>query len=324
MSLSNLAFTPVLLLAGVLGTACAQTYPVKPIKLVVPYAPGGVSDSLARALAQRLAPALAQPVLVENKAGGNTVIGADAVAKAAPDGYTLLLTAEATLAMNPALYAKLPYSVERDFVPIVTLVQIPQSFVVAPSHPAGNLRDFIADATQPGRKLSYATLGVGSTAHLNMELFQKSAKTSMSDVSYKGAAPALTDLMGGHVTAMIVSTGLIAPQVAAGKLKALAVGGNKRSPLIPSAPTFAEAGMPGFQPSSWFALLAPASTSPEVVKRLNIEINKILADPVFKADSLAKFGAEAAGGTPEQLAALIKAETQTWSAIIRDTKVRLE
>ena len=291
---------------------------------MVPYAPGGVSDALARALAQRLSTALAQPVLVENKPGGNTIIGADAVAKAAPDGYTLLLTAEATLAMNPALYAKLPYSVDKDFAPVATLVQIPQSFVVTPGHPAASLKDFIADAGQQGKKLSYATLGVGSTAHLNMELFQKSAKTSMTDVSYKGAAPALTDLMGGHVTAMIVSTGLIAPQVAAGKLKALAVSGSKRSPLIPGAPTFAEAGMPGFQPSSWFALLAPANTSADIVKRLNTEVNKILADPVFKADTLAKFGAEAAGGTPDQLTALIKSETQTWGAVIRDAKVRLE
>lgn len=315
----------VLLAAGAtLGAAAAaQTYPTKTVTLVVPYAAGGASDALARALGQRLGAALKQQVIIDNKAGGNTVIGASAAAKAAPDGYTLLLTAEATLTMNPHLYAKLPYKVEKNFAPVAALAGVPQSFVVAATA-APTLQQFIATAKAQPDKFNYATLGTGSTAHLNMVLFQKAAGVKMSDVSYKGASPALTDLMGGHVNAMIVSTGLVAPLVTSGKVKALAVAGTKRSPLLPDVPTFAEAGLPGFTPASWFALLAPAGTPADVIAKLNAEVNTILADPAFRAEHLDKHGLEAIGGPPEQLAALIRNDTARMATVIKDANIRLE
>lgn len=316
------------LIAGLCATlavhAHAQTpYPAKAVTVVVPYAPGGVADGLARALAQRLGQALRQPVIVDNKSGGNTVIGAQAVAKAPADGHTLLLTAEATLAMNPHLYAKLPYAVDRHFAPVAALAQAPQSLVVSVQTQASTLAEFVGQAkAQPG-KLSYATLGVGSTAHLNFELFQRSAGIRLGDVSYKGAAPALTDLVGGHVQAMVVSTGLVAQQAQAGKLKVLAVAGEKRSPLLSQVPTFAEAGLPHFKPSSWFALLAPAGTPAEVVTRLNTETNRVLRDPSF-GQYLASAGLEPMGGTPQELGTLIRSETQRWGTVIRDAAIKLD
>jgi tripartite-type tricarboxylate transporter receptor subunit TctC len=313
------------LFATLTASAAAQpAYPSKPVTMVVPYAPGGVADALARAIAARLSGSLKQQVLVDNKPGGNTVIGAQAVARAAADGYTLLLTAEATLAMNPSLYAKLPYNVEKSFAPVIALAQVPQSLVVANSTPAKTLPGFIALAKEQPGKLSYATLGIGSTAHLNFELFQKATGIKLGEVSYKGAAPALTDLIGGHVGAMIVSTGLVAPQAKAGKLRVLATSGSARSALLPDVPTFAEAGLADFAPASWFALLTVAGTPPEIARRLNAEVARVLADPGFKSETLDRLSLEPLGGTPEDLAALIRTETQRWGAVIRDAGVKLE
>jgi tripartite-type tricarboxylate transporter receptor subunit TctC len=311
--------------ASLASGAGAQTaYPTKPITIVVPYAAGGVSDALARSLAQRLSTALKQQVLVDNRGGGNTVIGAQAVAKAPADGYTLLLTAEATLAMNPHLYAKLPYDPQKSFAPIAALGQTPQSLIVASAVPAASLQQFVGLARQQPGKLTYATLGVGSTAHLNFALFEKAAGVKLIDVSYKGAAPALTDLMGGHVSAMVIATGLVSQQVKAGKVKALAVAGAKRSKQLPEVPTFAEAGLPGFAPASWFALLAPAGTPAEIVKLLNGETNKVLHDASFAAEFADEYGIEALSGSPEDLATLIKSETQRWGAVIRDAGIKLD
>jgi tripartite-type tricarboxylate transporter receptor subunit TctC len=313
-----------LLVAIHLQAGAQSSFPNKPLTIVVPYSAGGVTDSLARALSQRLTVAFKQQVLVDNRAGGNSIIGAQAVAKAAPDGYTLLLTAEATLAMNPHLYPKLPYNAEKSFAPVITVAQAPQSLAVANDVPAQSLDKFIAYAKANPSKLSYATLGTGSTPHLNFELFQRAAGIKLGDVAFKGAAPAITDLVGGHVNAMIISTGLIAPQARAGKVRVLAVGGSSRSPQMPEVPTFTEAGMRGFAPSSWFALLTVAGTPPEIVKRLNMETGKALADPTFKAEFLDKFGLEARGGSPEDLAALIKSESQRWGEVIHDAGIKLE
>jgi tripartite-type tricarboxylate transporter receptor subunit TctC len=299
-------------------------FPTKPITIVVPYPAGGVSDALARALAQRLTIALKQQVLIDNRAGGNTLIGAQYVAKAAPDGYTLMLTAEATLAMNPHLYSKLPYDVEKNFSPIVAIAQVPQSLAVANDLPVNTVAKFIAYAKTNPQKTTYATLGVGSTAHLNFELFQKTTGVKLTDVAYKGAAPALTDLMGGHVNSMIVSTGFIAPQAISGKVRVLAVSGKKRSLLLPEVPTFAEAGVSNFSPSSWFALLAVAGTPKEIIKRFNFEIEKTLNDPVFRKDFLNKYGLDSLGGSPDELASLIKSETLSWGAVIRDANIKLD
>jgi len=302
----------------------AQNYPNKAISIVVPYVPGGVSDGLARSIAQRLSLSLNQPVLVENKAGGNTLIGATYVAKSAPDGYTLLLTAEATLTMNPMLYAKLPYDVEKNFIPIIALASIPQAFVVSNNVNAKDMKEFLALARKNNSKLSYANLGNGSTAHLNFELFEKETNINLVAIPYKGASAALNDLMGGHIDAMIVSTGFVASQSKAGNLKVLAVAGNKRSSLLPEVQTFKEAGIDNFQPSSWFALMGVSGTPTEITEKLNIEINKLLKDPVFRSEQLDKFILEPIGGSPENLKNLIKAETQKWSQIIKETQIKLD
>ena len=299
-------------------------YPQKSISIVVPYVTGGVSDGLARALGVKLTSALGQQVLIENKPGGNTLIGASHVAKSAADGYTLLLTAESTLTMNPMLYAKLPYDVEKNFAPVVALASIPQSFVISPSVPAKSLQEFVQLAKKSPKNYSFANLGIGSSAHLNSELLQRVADMQLVDIAYKGASAAITDLMGGHVSAMIVSTGLVSAQAKANNLRVLAVAGNKRSPQLPEVPTFKEAGFESFTPSSWFALMGVAGTPKDTLEKINLEVNKILKDPTFKANQLDRFALEPIGGTPEQLASLIKSESQRWSHIIKDMNIRLD
>jgi hypothetical protein len=299
-------------------------YPQKPISIVVPYVTGGVSDGLARALAIKLSSAMGQQVLIENKPGGNTLIGATHVAKSAPDGYTLLLTAESTLTMNPMLYAKLPYDVDKNFAPIAALASIPQSFVISPSVPAKNLQEFVQLAKKSPKHYSFANLGIGSSAHLNFELLQRVVDMQLVDIAYKGASAAITDLIGGHVSAMIVSTGLVSAQAKANNLRVLAVAGNKRSPQLPDVPTFKEAGFESFTPSSWFALVGVAGTPKDTLERINLEVNKILKDPAFKAEQLDRFALDPIGGTPEQLASLIKTESQRWSLIIKDMNIRLD
>ena len=299
-------------------------FPNKPITIVVPYSPGGVSDALGRGIAQKLSQDLKAQVLVDNKAGGNTLIGATHVAKSTPDGYTLLLTAEATLTINPLIYAKLPYDVEKNFSPIVAIAQVPQSLIVSSKLGISNYQDFVAHAKKNAGKVSYATLGVGSTAHLNFEMFQRTVGLSMTDIPFKGASVAINDLIGGHVDAMIVSTGLIAAQAKSGSLRALASAGNKRSTLLPDVPTFREIGVSNFYPSSWFALLAPAGTPPEVVQKLNASVNKIIKDDTLKASLFDKFSLEAIGGSSETLRALMRSDTERMAPVVKDLGIKLD
>ena len=325
MQFKTLKLLPFVLFTLSIHAIQAQSnFPQKPISIVVPYVTGGVSDALARALAQKMSSSMGQQILVENKPGGNTLIGASHVAKSASDGYTLLLTAESTLTMNPMLYSKLPYDVERNFAPIAALASIPQSLVIAPNIPAKNVQEFITLAKKSPKQYSYANLGVGSSAHLNFELFERVSDIQLIDIAYKGASAAITDLIGGHVSAMIVSTGLVSSQAKANNLKVLAVAGSKRSPQLPDVPTFKESGMENFTPSSWFALLGVSGTPKDALERLNTEVNKALKDPVFKADQLDRFALEPIGGTPEQLANLIKAESQRWAHIIKDLNIKLD
>lgn len=320
----RILFVSLLLSLSCCLAKAQSNFPQKPISIVVPYVTGGVSDALARALAQKLSSALAQQVLVENRPGGNTLIGSAHVAKSAPDGYTLLLTAESTLTMNPMLYAKLPYDVEKNFTPIAALASIPQSFVISPTIPAKNLQEFINLAKKSPKQYSFANLGVGSSAHLNFELFQRVTEMQLVDIAYKGASAAITDLIGGHVSAMIVSTGLVSAQARANNLRVLAVAGNKRSPQLPDVPTFKELGFESFTPSSWFALMGVFGTPRDVTDKLNAEVNKALKDPVFKAEQLDRFALDPIGGSPEQLANLIKTESQRWSHLIKDMNIRLD
>ncbi len=307
--------------AGVMAQA---DFPNKPITIVVPYSPGGVSDAIGRGVAQKLSQDLKTQVVVDNKAGGNTLIGATHVAKSNPDGYTLLLTAEATLTLNPLIYAKLPYDVEKNFAPIIAIAQVPQSLVISSKLGIGNYQDFVAYAKKNPGKVSYATLGVGSTAHLNFEMFQRTVGLSMHDIPFKGASVAINDLMGGHVDAMIVSTGLIAAQSKSGQLRVLASAGSKRSPLLPDVPTFKEVGVSNFYPSSWFALLAPAGTPPEVVQKLNASVNKILKDDTLNSTLFDKFSLEKMGDSSESLRTLIRSDTQRMVPIVRDLGIKLD
>lgn len=299
-------------------------FPNKPITIVVPYSPGGVSDAIGRGVAQKLSQDLKTQVVVDNKAGGNTLIGATYVAKSNPDGYTLLLTAEATLTLNPLIYAKLPYDVDKNFAPIIAIAQVPQSLVISSKLGIGNYQDFVAYAKKNAGKVSYATLGVGSTAHLNFEMFQRTVGLSMQDIPFKGASVAINDLMGGHVDAMIVSTGLIAGQAKSGQLRVLASAGNKRSPLLPDVPTFQEVGISNFYPSSWFALLAPAGTPQDVIQKLNVSVNKILKDDALNSSLFDKFSLEKMGDSSESLRTLIRSDTQRMVPIVRDLGIKLD
>jgi len=305
--------------------AMAQAdFPNKPITIVIPYSPGGVSDALGRGIAQKLSQDLKTQVVVENKAGGNTLIGASHVAKSTADGYTLLLTAEATLTINPLIYAKLPYDVEKNFAPIIAIAQVPQSLIVSSKLGVANYQDFLVYVKKNPGKVSYATLGVGSTAHLNFEMFQRTVGLSMTDIPFKGASVAINDLIGGHVDAMIVSTGLIAAQSKSGSLRALANAGYKRSALLPDVPTFREIGVSNFYPSSWFALLAPAGTPQDVIQKLNASVNKIIKDETVKATLFDKFSLEAIGGTAETLRALMRSDTERMMPVVKDLGIKLE
>jgi tripartite-type tricarboxylate transporter receptor subunit TctC len=293
----------------------AQGYPDKPIKIVVPATAGGVTDNLSRAVAEALTASLRQPVIVENRPGANILIGGEYVLRSPPDGYTFMVLAETTVGMHGTLSARIPYTAEMRFAPVIALANSPQGLFVSNTVPASSLQEFINAARNPQSTLSYATMGAGSTPYINMQMFMDSAKVKMTEVPYKGAGPALTDIMGGHVSSMMVSAGLAAPQVKAGKMKALAVNGVKRLGVLPDVPTFREAGMPNFTPAAWFSLVGVPGTPLAIVQKLNGELNRVLRDPEFIAKSLTPLGLEPLGGSPADLSGMVQAELKRWSSI---------
>ncbi len=313
------------LLAGVLSlpTAQAQSYPGKPVRVVVPLPAGGATDVIARAVSQRLAELWGQQIVIENKGGANTQIGAEAVAKAAPDGYTLLATSEATLAVNPFLYRKLAYEAH-DLIPVSGLGLITQALVVHPSVPANSVKELVALAKQKPGELNYGTLGIGSSSHLNTISFETMAGIKLAPVHYRGGAPALTDVIGGHTQALFISVTLMNQPWKAGQLKALGVGGLKRVPQFPELPTIAESGLPGYQAVSWFGLFAPAGTPPDIVRKINADVQRILTDASFQEKFLTPSFFEPILGSVEQFGDYLKAEQAKWSAIIRDAKLTAE
>jgi tripartite-type tricarboxylate transporter receptor subunit TctC len=302
--------------------AIAQTYPSKPIKIVVPYPPGGFNDTLGRTLAAKFTEAWGQPAVVENKPGANTMIGNDFVAKSAPDGYTLLIVAF-PFAVAPSLLRNMPYDTVKDFAPVVLAAQSPNLLVVNPSLPVKSVGELIALAKAKPNSLSYASTGNGSSNHISMELFKSLAGVQMVHIPYKGSAPAVTDLLGGQVQLMFDNVPNVLPHVKAGKLVALGQTGTKRSPLISDIPTVAEAGVPGYEVTVWFGLVAPAGTPREVVQKLNAETLRILAMPDVRDRFLAQ-GVEPAGGTPEQFAEHIRAQMAKWSKVVADAGVKAE
>lgn len=319
------SITALLALAGAMlsGGAEAQGYPSKPVSLVVPYSAGGGADTLARALAQRLSETWGQQVLVVNKPGANTAIGAEYVAKSAPDGYTLLMI-ETALVINPSLYAKLPYDPFRDFAPVTGLVAVSQALVVNPAVPAKNLQELIQLAkTKPG-EMSYASFGLGSTGHLNMEMLQQMAGIKLNHIQYKGTAPAMVDVTGGHVNMMFSSTGGVLPHWKSGKVRLLAVGSKARLPQFADIPTVAEAGLPGYEANAWFGLVAPAATPREVIGRINAGVQKVFAEPAFRERNLVPQAFESIVGPPEQFGEYMRAEAQKWGRVVRESKVTLD
>ena len=314
-------------LAGLVFAATAapaQNYPSKPVTIIVPASPGGVTDALGRVLAQRFGEAWGQQVIVENKPGANNQIAAEYVAKSPADGHTLFIGPEVTFVVNPSLYGRLAYDPVNDFVPITGLVTINHALIVNPSLPVDNVKDLLALAKAKPGELNYGTFGIGSSGHLNMELLQALAGVKLQAVHYKGATPALTDVMAGHIQMMFISVGSAVPQWKAGKVKLLAVGAAQRMPLLPEAPTVAESGLPGYAAVSWFGLFAPAGTPRPIVDKINGEVRRIFADPDFRESFLDRQYFESIVGTPEDLAAYLKSEEQKWGKVIRDAKVKPE
>src|SRR3974390_766892 len=285
------------LLVGV-TSAAAQTYPERPITIVVPASPGGVTDLLGRALAKRFSHDFGQQAIVENKPGANNQIAAEYVAKAAPDGYPLVVGPESTFVVNPYLYAKLPYDPVKDFTPITGLVSIHHALIVNPALPANSTQELLALARQKPGELNYGTYGIGSRGHLNMELLQAQAGIRLTPVHYKGAAPALTDVMAGHIQLMFISLGSAMPQWKAGKVRMLAIGAPNRLPGLPDLPTVAEGGVPWFEAVSWFALYGPAGLPADIVAKVNREVRTLFADAEFKATFLAPQYFESLAGSP--------------------------
>jgi len=304
-------------------SSAAQGYPVKPIRFVVPYAPGGNTDILSRLLGQKLNEAWRQQVIIDNRPGAAGTVGAELVARAPADGYTLIMGSFGNIIVANSLYKNLKYDPLKDFAP-VALVSLPPGVLVEhPAVPAQNVRELIAYAkSNPGR-LNYGSPGSGAWNHLFFELFKTSAGVSIVHVPYKGIAPAVVDLLGGQVQLAISAFPTALPHVRSGKLRALAVTSAKRSGLMTDVPTIAESGLPGYEAAGWFGVLAPAGTPPSVVTKLNTEINRILELPEVKA-SLASDGAEPAGGSPAQMADSARAASIKWGKIIRELNIRTE
>jgi len=304
--------------------AHAQAWPARgPIRFVIPYPPGGASDVTARTLGAKLSEILGQAVVIENRPGANGIIALEQVAKAPPDGYTLLMANLGPNAINPVVYSKLPYDAIRDFAPILLTSIVPQILVVNPALPIRTLGELIAYAKANPGKLNFASAGNGASNHLSGELFNAMAGVKMEHVPYKGDTPAMTDVMAGTVAVMFPTAIAATPHVRTGKLRAIAVTSRKRIPSLADVPTVAEAGVPGFEAVSWGGVMATAGTPPDVVARLNAEFNRILKMPDVAA-KLESLGAEIVGGTPDEFATYLKAEIAKWGKVARDNNVKLD
>jgi tripartite-type tricarboxylate transporter receptor subunit TctC len=302
------------------GAAAQVAYPTHPIRIVVPFAAGGAVDTVARAVGERLAAQMGQPVVIDNKPGANANIGADAVAKAAPDGYTLLVAANG-LATNMALYPKLPFNTLRDFAPVSRLGYAPLVLVSAADAAPRSLQELIAYGRANPGKLSYGSAGNGSSGHLAGELLASAAHLDALHVPYKGGAPALVDLIAGRTSFMLLNPLEVLPHIQSQRLKALAVTGTQRIAMLPEVPTMAEAGLPGYEASVWWGLLAPAQTPPEIVKRLNAETLKALADAGVR-ERLGALGAVITPSTPEQFSAFLRSEIDKWAGVIKAANIQ--
>ena len=304
------------------ASAQQSSYPVRAIRLVVPSSPGGGTDITARLVAPKLSEFLGQQVVIENRSGAGTMIGGEVVARAAPDGYTLLMGIS-TLAINPAMYKKVPYDALRDFAPISQVVSLPNILVSHPSLPVKSVKDLVAFAKARPAQINFASAGMGTSPHLSMELLLTMTKIKMIHVPYKGSGQGVVDVLAGHVSLMTPSilTGL--PYVKDGRLRALGVTSAKRAAGAPDIPTIAEAGVPGYEATQWFGILAPAGTPVEIVNRLHREVVRVLATPEMRERFTAD-GAEPVGSTPEEFLAYIRSETAKWSGVIKQAGIKPE
>ena len=304
------------------GNALAQPYPQKTITLIVPFPPGGTTDVLARALGFELGKNLGQQVIIESKPGAGATLGADYVAKAKPDGYTLLMGAvHHTIATS--VYRKLPYDFQKDLAPITIVALVPNVLVINPQIPANNVKELIALAKAAPGKFTYGSNGLGTAQHLIGAQFEQLAGVSMLHVPYKGSGPLATDLLGGQINMSFDTITPVLPHIKAGKMRALAVTTAARSPALPDVPTLAESGLTGFDLGTWFGVLAPAGTSPEIINRLYGEMSKIIQSADFKK-RMDEIGANPVGNTPTQMAAQIKADTERFATLVKEAKVSVD
>jgi tripartite-type tricarboxylate transporter receptor subunit TctC len=311
----------LLLLCLACTSALGQPYPSKPVRVIVPYPPGGGNDTLGRLFAAKLGERMGQQFVVENRPGAGAMIGTEAAAKSPPDGYTILLSSIATHALSPNLYTRVPYDPVKDFTPITLLGIAPTVLVVPADLPAKNLAELISLAKS--KQLAYASGGNGTPPHVNAEVFKAVAGVDLLHVAYKGGGPALVDLMAGRVQVMLDTAASAMPHVRSGKLRAIAVSASKRSPDLPDLPTFAEAGLPQYETNAWYSMHAPAGTPAEIVRRLNAELVAILKD----ADILARFrqlATDPVGNSPEEFAAFVRAELDKYARVIKAAGIKLD
>ena len=311
------------LVACLASTAFAQAYPAKPVHIVVPFPPSGAADLLTRALGKKLTETWGQSVVAENRPGAGGNIGAEATAKSAPDGYTLLMAAVTTHAVSMSLYSKLGYDLEKDLMPVSLVANVPHILVAHPSVPAKNLVELIAFLKAQGGKVNFASQGNGTLSHLEFELMKSMGGFSANHVPYKGSAPAMIDLLSGTVTLLFDSIPSSLPQVRAGKLRGIAVASSRRSPVLPELPTLSEAGLTGFVADSWFGIMAPAGTPREVIAKLNADVVRALDSAEVK-DIITKQGGEVMGSTPEQMAAQIRGDREKWAKVVRESGAKIE
>jgi tripartite-type tricarboxylate transporter receptor subunit TctC len=318
----HLRLVLTVLLAGGATLAVAQTYPSRPIRLIVPFPPGGSTDLVARVVGQKMSDAWSQQVVIDNRPGANGMIGAEIVARAAPDGYTIVLGTIGPFAINAGLY-KMPYDIVKDFAPITYSANVANVLVVNPSVPAKDVKELLALARAKPGTLTFGSSGTGGAPHMAVELLRLLAKVNVTHVPYKGGGPAMADLVGGQITCSFASMPSAIPFIKAGKLRALGVSSSKRSPALPEAPTVAEAGVPGFAVLDWQGFFTTAKTPPEIVNKLNAEIRRILAQPDV-VERLTAAGVEIQTSTPKEWGDFVKSEVEKWQKVTKEAGIKVE
>jgi tripartite-type tricarboxylate transporter receptor subunit TctC len=321
--MSKFAALLLAMLSVVAWPAAAQTFPTRTITIVSPAPAGGVTDIIARALAQRFTKAWGQQAVVENKPGANNQLAAEFIVNSPPDGHTLFVAPDGTFVANPSLYPRLPYDPYKSFTPISGLMLINHGLIEHPSFPPNSVKELIAFAKQKPGEINYGTFGIGSSGHLNMVLLETMAGVKFQAVHYKGAAPATNDVLAGHIQMGFVSAGAAVPHWKAGKLKLIAVGGKQRLPQLPDVPTVAET-VPGFEAVSWFGLFGPAGIPPATVTKISEEVRALFADPEFKKIYLDRYLFQSIAGTPEALMSFVRSEEPKWRKIIRDANIKVQ